>query len=56
VKSVRLFTNNPEKERGLREFGIEVTKCIPLEVRPGRINRAYLKTKKKKLGHLLNKV
>jgi len=53
VKSVRLLTNNPKKERELREHGIAVTKRIALETRPNKVNRAYLKTKRQKLGHQL---
>ena len=56
VREVRLLTNNLEKERQLSEFGISVVERIPLEVAPHRVNRAYLKTKKKKLGHILRRV
>lgn len=56
IRDVRLLTNNPEKERQLREFGITVAERVPLEVRPTKTNRVYLKTKKKKLGHQLTQV
>lgn len=56
IHEVRLLTNNPEKERQLREFGIKVRERIPLEIPPNRSNRAYLKTKKRKLGHHLAKI
>ncbi|HHQ44617.1 MAG TPA: GTP cyclohydrolase II [Candidatus Altiarchaeales archaeon] len=53
VKSVRLLTNNPEKEKGLSEFGMPVTETVPLKIHPNEHNRRYLETKKEKLFHLL---
>ncbi|MGH1366305.1 MAG: GTP cyclohydrolase II [Calditrichia bacterium] len=54
VNSVQLLTNNVNKIRGLEEFGIDVSKRIPLQIEPNDINRGYLQTKAKKSGHLLN--
>jgi len=54
IKSVAILTNNPDKIKSLERFGITVSKRIPLEVSPNRYNRAYLRTKKKKMGHLLS--
>ena len=51
---IKLLTNNPRKIVGLKGYGLEVVERIPLEIKPNSINRAYLETKKKKLGHLLN--
>lgn len=56
VARVRLMTNNPEKVSALSEFGIDVVERLPLEVAPSDANRAYLTTKKEKLGHLLDRV
>ncbi|MCB9733192.1 MAG: GTP cyclohydrolase II [Deltaproteobacteria bacterium] len=56
VARVRLMTNNPEKIDGLVAAGVEVVSREPLEVAPGAANRAYLETKKHKLGHLLDEV
>ena len=56
VRSVRLMTNNPAKISALEEAGIRVIERVPLEVRPTRTNRAYLRSKKEKLGHLLAQV
>jgi GTP cyclohydrolase II/3,4-dihydroxy 2-butanone 4-phosphate synthase/GTP cyclohydrolase II len=54
VQSVQLLTNNPKKISGLQEYGIEVKKRIPIEIKPNSINAFYLKTKVQKSGHLLN--
>jgi len=54
VKSVQLLTNNPKKVSGLQEYGIEVKKRVPIEIKPNPINEFYLKTKAQKSGHLLN--
>lgn len=51
---IRLLTNNPRKIVGLKGYGLEVVERIPLEIEPNKINRAYLKIKQRKLGHLLN--
>jgi len=51
---IRILTNNPRKIVGLEGYGLEVMERIPLEIKPNEINRGYLETKKKKLGHLLN--
>lgn len=56
LSSIRLLTNNPKKVVGLEGYGLYITKRVPIEVNPNELNRAYLKTKKKKLGHLLKSV
>ncbi len=53
VGKIRLMTNNPKKIVGLQGYGLEVVERIPIETKPSRRNIAYLKTKKKKMGHLL---
>jgi 3,4-dihydroxy 2-butanone 4-phosphate synthase/GTP cyclohydrolase II len=53
VKSVRLLTNNPRKISGIEEYGVSVKERVPLEVSPRDTNIHYLRTKQKKLGHLL---
>jgi len=54
VRKIRLMTNNPKKIVGLQGYGLEVVERIPIEIKPSRRNLAYLKTKKKKMGHLLS--
>jgi 3,4-dihydroxy 2-butanone 4-phosphate synthase/GTP cyclohydrolase II len=56
LKNIRLLTNNPQKIVGLEGFGIKIVERVPLEVRPHRNNRRYLKTKKTVFGHLLEHV
>jgi len=53
AKQIRLLSNNPEKVRQLQEAGIEVAARVPCQPRISKISRAYLQTKKKKMGHLL---
>jgi 3,4-dihydroxy 2-butanone 4-phosphate synthase / GTP cyclohydrolase II len=53
VSTMRLLTNNPTKRAGLEGYGLEIVERIPLEMEPNPENIHYLKTKKEKLGHLL---
>lgn len=56
VRKIRLLTNNPRKIVGLQAFDLEVVERVPHEIEPNEINARYLKTKKQKLGHLLDHV
>ncbi len=56
LKNIRLITNNPAKIVGLEGYGIRIVERIPIEVEPNNINFEYLRTKKEKLGHLLEKI
>jgi 3,4-dihydroxy 2-butanone 4-phosphate synthase/GTP cyclohydrolase II len=51
VSAVRLLTNNPMKVNAMREFGIEVAAVERLSISPLQDNRAYLRTKRDRLGH-----
>jgi 3,4-dihydroxy 2-butanone 4-phosphate synthase/GTP cyclohydrolase II len=53
VKRVRLMTNNPLKITGLEEHNIEVTERVSIEISANETNHNYLKTKKDKMGHML---
>jgi 3,4-dihydroxy 2-butanone 4-phosphate synthase / GTP cyclohydrolase II len=53
---IHLLSNNPDKVQGLEQEGICIEKRIPLEIDPSSLSRDYLKIKKEKLGHMLNKV
>jgi 3,4-dihydroxy 2-butanone 4-phosphate synthase/GTP cyclohydrolase II len=50
---IRLLSNNPEKVRQLEKSGIQVVERVPCQPRVSKISRSYLKTKKRKMGHLL---
>jgi len=56
VNKLKLITNNPRKFIGLAGYGLEIVDRIPLEIQPNKSNLNYLKTKKEKLGHLLELV
>jgi 3,4-dihydroxy 2-butanone 4-phosphate synthase/GTP cyclohydrolase II len=51
VKRMRLMTNNPRKLIGLAGYGLEIVDRVPIQVRPGKHNVDYLRTKHEKLGH-----
>ena len=53
VRKMRLITNNPKKIVGLEGYGLKVTGRHPIEMEPDPENIHYLKTKKDKMGHLL---
>lgn len=53
VKSVELITNNPKKIEDLKKLGIDITGRIPIEVTAHKDNVSYLKTKAKKMAHML---
>jgi len=54
VKSIRLLTNNPHKIESLAEMGIAVEDRIPLQAQVHPENAAYLRTKARRLRHLLS--
>ncbi|MCZ6485999.1 MAG: GTP cyclohydrolase II [Acidobacteria bacterium] len=54
LKAIRLMSNNPDKIQGVSSEGIEVVERIPLVVTASSLSQAYLRTKKEKLGHLLD--
>jgi 3,4-dihydroxy 2-butanone 4-phosphate synthase/GTP cyclohydrolase II len=56
VKRIRLMTNNPRKVVALEGFGLQIVERIPLQVRPGKHNLRYLRTKHEKLGHVFDSV
>jgi 3,4-dihydroxy 2-butanone 4-phosphate synthase/GTP cyclohydrolase II len=56
ITKMRLLTNNPRKIKGLEGYGLSVVERVPIEIEPNKENIAYLKTKRKKLGHILNNV
>ncbi len=53
ITTMRLLTNNPAKYGGLEGFGLEIVERVPLQATPNPENIAYLRTKKTRMGHLL---
>ncbi|MCD6304535.1 MAG: bifunctional 3,4-dihydroxy-2-butanone-4-phosphate synthase/GTP cyclohydrolase II [Planctomycetes bacterium] len=53
LTQLRVMTNNPRKIYGLEGFGLRIVERVPLEIPPHEGNRDYLRTKKQKLGHML---
>jgi GTP cyclohydrolase II len=54
VRSIEIMTNNPAKIDDLRRHGVRIEGRIPLVIPPQPVDREYLETKRKKLGHLLD--
>lgn len=56
VKKMRLMTNNPKKIKGLEGYDLEVVERVPIEMACQEENIRYLRTKKEKMGHLLENI
>jgi len=56
VRKMKLMTNNPKKIIGLEGYGLKVVERVSIETNPNEKNIVYLKTKKKKMGHMLENV
>jgi 3,4-dihydroxy 2-butanone 4-phosphate synthase/GTP cyclohydrolase II len=54
ITTMRLMTNNPAKRGGLEGFGLQIVERVPIEVTPNAENIRYLRTKRDRLGHLLD--
>jgi 3,4-dihydroxy 2-butanone 4-phosphate synthase/GTP cyclohydrolase II len=53
IRKMRLLTNNPKKLIGLQGYGIDVVERVSIEAIATKSNKSYLKTKRDKMGHLL---
>ena len=54
IRSIQIITNNPAKVADLERHGVRIVGRIPVEIPPNPVNRQYLETKQRKLGHLLD--
>jgi len=54
IHQLRLMTNNPSKVYGLAGYNLEIVERVPLQIEPGKYDLFYLKTKKEKMGHILD--
>lgn len=54
AKELRLLTNNPDKVYQLSDFGMEIVERVPIQMDANEIDLKYLKTKQKRMGHLLD--
>lgn len=56
IRDLRLLTNNPRKIVGLDGYGLRIVERVPIQGESNPNNLAYLKTKKERLGHLLDEI
>ena len=56
IRRLRLLTNNMGKYVALEGYGLEIVERVPIELPPHDDNREYLRTKNRKMGHLLKSV
>ena len=54
VTTMRVMTNNNAKYGGLEGYGLEIVERVPLEIKPNPHNEHYLRTKRERMGHLLD--
>lgn len=54
IKKIKLMTNNPKKLSGLSGYGLDIVERVPIQMDHNQNNENYLKTKRQKLGHILN--
>ena len=56
VRQIRLLTNNPKKVVGLDGYGLRIVERLPIQIEPTETNASYLKAKREKLGHWLDRL
>ena len=53
---MKLLTNNPKKIAGLKGYGLEIVERVPLQIKANKANEFYLRTKKEKMGHIMESI
>lgn len=53
IHTIKLLTNNPDKIYQLEDFGLEIVERVPIQAEPTDYDRAYLETKRTRMGHIL---
>ncbi len=53
IHSLELLTNNPDKVYQLKDYGMEISRRVPIEIEANKYDIFYLKTKKARMGHIL---
>lgn len=53
IHSLELLTNNPDKVYQLKDYGMEISRRVPIEIEANKYDIFYLKTKKSRMGHIL---
>lgn len=53
IKKLKIMTNNPKKLKGLEGYGLEIIERVSLEIHSNGKNEFYLRTKKERMGHML---
>ena len=56
MAAIRIKLRYANAPKGLEGYGLKIVKRIPIEIKPNNINLGYLKTKKKKMGHLFDNI
>ena len=56
MSKIRVLTNNPKKTKRLNVYGLEIVEQLPIEIPPTPDNIRYLRTKKEKMGHILDQL
>ena len=54
IKSIKIMTNNPDKIKYLNNYGLEIKDRVPIQIEASEYDAFYLKTKKERMGHILD--